>query len=196
MRTLPEGLSWLCEKTWEQVSREERYFCAELFFVIQKDNRRFVQFLREKAHWPIPEKKRPIPEMNWNPAYEVSFYRDIAKARKDSENPFTQQRSFQQHAFDLALFSNEAIILIEAKAHQRFTGRQLKWLDSDRENVRKLTKVEEIFLVGLISSKYWPEPPTRKHFDLIIRWRDLACWYGDDARAKPIFSRADVIFDD
>ena len=191
MRTLPEGLSWLCEKTWEQVTREERYFCAELFFVIQKDNRRFVQFLREKAHWPIPEMKRPIPEMNWNPAYEVSFYRDYDSMKDKPKGKFSHWRTF-----DLALFSNEAIILIEAKAHQGFNGEQLDELVSDRKNVRKLTKVEEIFLVGLVSSKYKPRATTCERFDLIIRWRDLACWYGDDARAKQIFSRADAIYND
>lgn len=200
MRTLHEArdLSWLCGKTWGQVTREERYFCAELFFVIRedirKDNHRFVQFLNRENHWK--KAHRPIPKMNWDPAYEVCFYRDIARhyysiGKDKPKGDFSQKRTF-----DLALFSNEAIILIEAKAHQGYTTDQLGWLDCDYKNVRKWVKVREemIFRVGLISSKYRPVCDTQKHFDLIITWSGLACLYGDDARAKQIFSRADEIY--
>ena len=44
------GLDWLeNRKTWAQVTREERFFCAELFFVIRQDVRRFVEFLNASA---------------------------------------------------------------------------------------------------------------------------------------------------
>ncbi len=195
------GPCWLNEKTWGQVTREERYFCAELFSVIRQDFRRFVKFLNlpdhkvgktnRTMHWPILE-----TETNWDPAYEICFYRDIGFYRNSGKNGTIPAGEFsQKRTFDLALFSNEAIILIEAKVHQGFDGKQLGHLNSDRRNVSKWTKVpeEKIFLVGLISSEYHPRCKTQKHFDLIITWSGLACWYGDDHRAKQIFSRANSV---
>lgn len=174
------GLSWLDGKTWEQVTREERYFCAELFFAIRQDAdaRRFVQFLNGEA-------QRPIQGENWNPAYEVCFYRDIGKPK------FSRKRTF-----DLALFSDDAIILIEAKAHQPFKRKQLKRLDGDRKKVAECTGVSEerIFLVGLVSSKYSPGTETQIHFDLMTTWRDLASRFADNDRSKRIFSRTDEIY--
>ena len=159
--TEASGLCWLGGETWGQVTREERYFCAELFSVIRQDFRRFVKFLNlpdhkvgktnRTMHWPIPE-----TETNWDPAYEICFYRDIGFYRKPCGNGTIPADNFsQKRTFDLALFSNEAIILIEAKVHQGFGGKQLGDLKSDRKNVSKLTKVpeEKIFLVGLISSE-------------------------------------------
>lgn len=174
----PSGLSWLGGKTWGQVTREERHFCAELFYAIRQDDGRFVRLLNSKAG-------RPIPETNWEPAYEICFYRDIGKPE------FSQKRTF-----DLALFSDDAIILIEAKAHQGFDGDQLKRLDLDRKNVAECTGVSEemIFLVGIISSKYNPRPKTQEHFDLMTTWRDLASCYADNDRVKRICCRADEIY--
>ena len=190
------GLCWLKGKTWRQVTREERYFCAELFSVIRQDFRGFVQFLNKESHWVGEGNTRPNPETNWDPAYEICFYRDIGFYRDSGKNGTELDGKFsRKRTFDLALFSNKAIILIEAKVHQGFDGKQLGYLKSDRENVSKWTNVpkEMIFLVGLISSEYHPRCKTQKHFDLIITWSGLACWYGDDHRAKQIFSRANSV---
>ena len=187
MMSKTNRLSWLCGKTWEQVTREERYFCAELFHAIRQDACQFVKFLNDKAERPgkekRPEQGKDIPEKeNWKAAYEICFYRDIRKwaERKGESKPkFSPKRTF-----DLALFSDDAIILIEAKAHQPFEGKQLKQLDGDRKNVAACTGVSEemIFLVGLVSCKYRPMPKTKERFDRMTRWSHLASFYADNDR--------------
>ena len=35
----------LLGKPWAEITREERYFCAELFFEVRKDIKKFIRFL-------------------------------------------------------------------------------------------------------------------------------------------------------
>lgn len=197
------GLDWLeNRKTWAQVTREERFFCAELFFVIRQDVRRFVEFLNASARTSRVRKWAKLdPEVAWEPAYEACFYRDL---KHDSRRIWVmgeESRSLLKRTFDLALFSSEAIILIEAKSHQGFDNKQLESIDDDRKNVARWThktdgRSPKFLVVGLASSKYTPKSETRNHFDLMVAWNDLACLYGDDDRARRLFCRANDIYGD
>ena len=177
------GLAWLGGKAWEDVTREERFFCAELFSVVREDVRGFVRFLNGKG-LGLQE------DANWELAYEVCFYRDFA-VHRDTKNDYSGHRTL-----DLALFSDKEIVLIEAKAQQPFDGNQLRDLVCDRGKIGKLTSVQsgDMHLVGLKSSHYDPAEATRKHFNLVITWCDLASWYSSNERAKRIFRRADGIY--
>ena len=199
-KRMKQGLKWLQGETWSKITREERYFCAELFAVIQDDVCKFVDFLNRKGQW-IRTGMSPIPRaFHWEPAYEACFYRDVAKqrgrARGRRPRRCAPSRADQKRTFDLALFSNEAIVLIEAKAQQGFLQEQLNSLDEDRDNIAKWTGIEKrkVHVVGLISSEYQPKRTTRKHFDLMTTWRDLACCYSDNVRAREIFCRADKLY--
>ena len=198
------GLDWLEDgKTWAQVTREERFFCAELFFSIRQDVRRFIRFLNASARtvgagkWAVLD-----PEIDYEPTYEACFYRDLKH-----QDPRiwlvgeVESRRLLKRTFDLALFSNEAIILVEAKAHQSFDTKQLKSIDDDRTSIagfvqRRTRRNVKLLVVGLTSSKYTPKPDTRSHFDLMVTWGDLVRLYGDDDRASRIFQRANDIYGD
>jgi len=39
------GLSYLKNKNWSEITREERYFCAELYFAIKGNETDFVKWL-------------------------------------------------------------------------------------------------------------------------------------------------------
>ena len=196
------GLSWLGGKTWAQVTREERFFCAELFFVIRKDVCRFVRFLNQGCHWVegkrTDERANLIANNNdWDAAYEACFYRDIEHHRRtDGRTTRKLGRDYQKRTFDLALFSNDVVILIEAKAQQGFKNKQLKSMCSDRRKVGEWTGNAGVFLVGLISSEYSPFPETQGKFDLMITWNSLSRLYGDDEGARRIFDRANEIYRD
>jgi hypothetical protein len=57
-------------KTWDQVTREERFFCAELY-------------LKFKENWmPFLEKYKINAENEYEIGYEVCFYRDILREYK------------------------------------------------------------------------------------------------------------------
>ena len=112
---MSSGLSWLDGKSWWETSRDERYFCAELFFLARQDLPAFVRHLNNKHAADMD------PNANWELAYEAVFYRDVWHARGGEGMPFSYKRTF-----DLALFSDEDILIIEAKAQQGFKGDQLE----------------------------------------------------------------------
>lgn len=182
------GLSWLEGRTWAEVTREERFFCAELFFVIRQDVPAFVQFLDQEEHW-VKRTGRGVNSLeinaNWDPAYEACFYRDMGRLDVS-----------RKRTFDLALFSDKTIILIEAKAHQGFDNKQLKSMARDRDEVAKLTGHAEVLVAGIMSSGYKPKPETRTQFDLVVTWNDLARRYGTNEPVKRAFDRADGVYGD
>lgn len=119
-------------KTWLEITREERYFCAELFFEIRKDINKFIWFLNEQTELNLNE------DQNWEIGYEVCFYRDLlySKKIKVRETLFPAKRTF-----DLCLFSKSQMIIIEAKAQEKFEEEQLSELLKDIVRVNALLKL-------------------------------------------------------
>jgi hypothetical protein len=174
------GLSWLNGKNWWELSRDERYFCAELFHRIREDIGRFVEYLN-RAH-----EADLTPSSNWQVVYEACFYRDFWHAGDRDEPLFSPKRTF-----DLALFSDDDILLIEAKAQQAFNPAQLALFARDAEQVQKQTGVRRVRLAGLASSLYQPSSSVLAKFSgPYITWKDLAALYAND----PKLHRADAIF--
>ena len=183
-----DELRWLNEKHWSEVTREERYFCAELYFAIKCDTETFVCFLRKIYNKSI------APHSAWQVGFEVCFYRDWMHMNRNLERRTTDKLS-QKRTFDLALFSDSQILIIEAKAHQRFKGKELANIRKDRKLVQCCTGVPEVHTAAIISSRYSPTKSTVANFSLtpFICWKQLAEIYGQKAE---IFRRADSIYND
>jgi len=167
-----KGISYFQNKTWnENISRTEILFCAELYFLL-KEQESLSKFI---------EKFELEPE-NYDVGYEVSFYRDLSK-----EN--------NHRAFDLALFSEKHIYIIEAKAQQNFDNKQLGYFEDDKKKILETLKkinpnIEiDIHLLALISSNYTPKPETMSIFEKTITWKKVYELYG-----KEIFKRANEIY--
>ena len=95
--------------------------------------------------------------------------------------------------FDLAFFSEKAILILEAKAQQGLKGKQLEGLQRDLEWVQDLTQVDNVWVYGLVSSRYNPRPKTRALFDgPLLTWFDLAQKYDGDE----VLERADALYGD
>jgi len=176
-------ISYFQNKTWnEEVSRTEKMFCAELFFLLkEKDN--LLEFI----------KKFKLKQGCYDVGYEVAFYRDLLKI-KEFANKIKDKYSLHR-AFDLALFSENDIYIIEAKAQDGFNNKQLGYFKKDEKKVLKMLKEinpkikVEIHLLALISSNYNLKQETRDKFENIITWRDVYELYGNE-----IFNRADGIY--
>ena len=173
-------ISYFQNKTWnEGISRTETLFCAELFFLLkEKDNlSKFIKTFKLKHG-------------DYDVGYEVSFYRDLLKGYADKiKGKYSRHRTF-----DLALFSENDIYIIEAKAQDSFKNKQLDDFKKDKKEVSKIleeinpkTKVE-VHLLALISSNHNPRPETRGKFEKIIYWKEIYELYGNK-----IFNRADGI---
>ena len=182
------GLDWLAKRQWWEVTREERYFCAELYGCVQRDIHCFISFLQRNCR-PVIGSRR-----NWEIAYEVCFYRDWLHAQRNAPKELYRELS-RKRTFDLALFSDSEIVIFETKAHQCFASKQLKTLPTDRERVVQCTGIKSVHTAGIISSLYRPRASTLEAFTLqpLITWEELARLYGDQTA---VFERADAIYGD
>jgi len=179
---------------WSQITREERYFCAHLFFLIRNDLRKFLEWFEENKYNGMDLNKR------WEIGYEVCFYRDYRKAQnKDIHGSgFSQKRTF-----DLALFADDELIIFEAKVHEDFDNKQVKVFSNDMIKIPELLeKPINIRIYALAASSYFAnsnefkawdkrnvdKPGEYKCFDGNLTWKELADFYQDDILYREVHS--------
>jgi len=177
-------------KKWEEITREERYFCAELFYEIKNDLQKDKEFLK---HLKKEGLKIDLAQ-EWDVGFEVCFYRDFLwnpKVSGGRESGFSLKRTF-----DLVLFSESAFIIIEAKAFEGFVNKQLSSFDEDRNDVRKAIelmgkKSPQIYILALASSNYIKnmKEDTKKHFDLVIGWDEMTRLFKNTVFQRANFER-------
>ncbi|MCP4121026.1 MAG: hypothetical protein GY751_04675 [Bacteroidetes bacterium] len=200
-------------RNWDRITREERVFCFELFneirkgdlekntalFNLLKKKYNVSKFQKENSQNILPKEKldlwSKLKPGDFQVGVEVCFFRDLLKWNdghvKDSE--YSQKRTF-----DLALFSEKAIIIIEAKANQGFEKTQLDDIENDEKKISNLFKelefsIPSVFSIALYSSKYKPIPKTKAYFHSCITWEEISGIYKS---SKPIFDRANEIYGD
>lgn len=196
--------TWLPEGEWNKQTREERQFCADLYCHLRcrPDNlKRFVRLINSDAK-KCTDLWIPLDEnADWEIGVEVAFYRDWKQLKSEGS-------SFRK--FDIALFSEEYLVIIEAKAHSVFERSsncvhmppngtpnpeecELCQFDQDREKISKKLSNVDVRVIGLCSSKYLNSTrrqiPICKSFDAIITWKELYEEFKDSS-----FERADSIY--
>ena len=180
------GFEYLNGNRWTQITRDERFFCQRLYELVNaKPIKKFVQYLSERLELNLSNSGE------WEIGYEVCFYRDLWQQRGRKDKLFSPKRTF-----DLCLFGESAIIIIEAKAAGGFDSDQNEVFKRDIEEVRRLTKVDNVQLIGLCSSKYKMDESAISTFgNRIIRWIDLADLFDNDEilkRADDIYEKSEV----
>lgn len=183
---------------WQEITRDERYFCAELYFLVRDDLIKFINVLNKHGHWN--NNLSIDPDKVWQLGYEVSFYRDMHNLYKMDIGKFSYHR-----AFDLCLFSKDEIFIIEAKAHGGFETGQNKSFFQDKTDIPQMLqnmptpfeiKEGNVYIIALASSQYFDnkEKYGRDDFlenvDAYISWNTIAGLYGD----HPMLKRADYIY--
>jgi hypothetical protein len=179
------GISYLGGKTWNEITREERMFCARLYQCGQSNSRKFARWVVNTAHLAIDT------DDNWELGYEVCFYRDLLYSRGHSVR---RAGLPAKRTFDLCLFSQRSIIVIEAKAFQCFETDQAFHVARDRSLIRSIVGDVNVQLVAL-------GPSSRLHHAMwLTRGKALEPFHGfltwQQAHAQycdPIFERADRI---
>jgi hypothetical protein len=183
--------TYLLNKDWTEITREERYFTAVLFESLRKDIKPFLSLLKRKGINVEPE----TPE-KYEPAFEICFYRDLLfaydKGIRSSLYPV-------KRTFDLAIFSENHIILFEAKANQSFSTKQLDDFKKDKRLITQLLhelgkECPKIDLVVIFSDKYTPTDETLPKDDFSrIKWSEIAEKYNDNQaqflHAKDIYGQ-------
>jgi hypothetical protein len=177
------GLRYFAGKSWSEITREERVFCLHLYLRARDFGpNRFVQYFND--HLGL----RANPDANWEIAYEVCLYRDLWHHRGRQGSLFSPKRTF-----DLCLFSDDHIIVIEAKAQQPFDDEQVRVFARDKAQIVRETGVARASLLGVGSSRCAIPATIQASFDApIMTWRELARVFDDDA----ILYRADDVYEE
>lgn len=177
---MEKGFSYLGGKTWNQITRDERTFCADLYMVLQNKDK-----LRSFTDWLI--KQCDLGSMDTENeieiGFEVTFLRDVlfeyelsvgqkVPGKKRIKGPL-------KRTLDLAIFLPNDIIIIEAKAAESLTTKQMKDFEKDESSIRALMNAlkresPNVHLVGLVSPEYTPSKETLNRFkNRIFTWQQI-----------------------
>ena len=141
------GFSYLQNKNWLEITREERLYCAFLYWDIKDREKNFISWLDDNHGLQLDS------DAGWEIGYEVCFYRDLLKSRGESVNPIQYS---SKRTFDLCLFSEEAMVIIEAKVRQMFKESQIRAFQKDRDDIPKIVdKKIDTKIIALASSRYY-----------------------------------------
>jgi len=163
---------------WSSISREERFFCSHLYHNILGKEKDFIKWLNENSK---PEGNLKINgNKKWEIGYEVCFYRDFIKANEKTIKAYNLKNNTNyppKRTFDLCLFSEDEIIIIEAKVQQGFSIKQMEEIAQDDKLVSELVKTIMKKDIGvktilLYSSIYKPREDVIKNYPFFT-WNDL-----------------------
>ena len=181
------GLTYFSGSTWAAISREERFYCAILYWHIRQNPASFLQWLSSVTHLALD------PTAFWEAGYEVCFYRDYLKSRNRSvrESIYSEKRTF-----DLCLFSDSDIVIVEAKVYEPFKVDQCRVFGGDIQAVKAVLEHDvRVHLLALASSKYlnnyktYGRQSTLEVFHDRISWKMLSEHF-----AEPLFKQADDLY--
>lgn len=194
------GQPYLNGLPWSDWSRDERFFCGALYGHISQNPTDFADWLIDHLS-EHPGTGRPAVSGiskggRWDAGYEVCFYRDYLWQQRQSARA---QGLSAKRTFDLCLFGERDIVVIEAKVCEPFSAAQNKAFEDDFQSMGKLPGMAGIrlHLVALASSRYFSN--ARKHglagtLDVFqnqhISWADVATKYHSD----PLLQRADALY--
>jgi hypothetical protein len=183
--------SYLGGLKWAAVTRDERFFCQRLFTLADRDPQKFVGILNDcSSGLGLPT------GCEWEVGFEVCFFRDMRHHRGaawDSNHFYSPKRTF-----DLCLFSDKHIVVIEAKAQQSFES-DIPQLDGFADEVKSIQGIVgsdvEVSILTLASSLYLTEKVKGSLKSKLgtepVTWKALSQAYNDDL----VLLRADEVFE-
>ena len=189
------SLDWLEISNWYKVTREERHFCAHLYECIRQNPSVFIELLNKRNLLKNCTTKQTSLSLNpcayVDAGFEVAFYRDLEKKKIKIPSSASIRRKF-----DLALFFKDQLVIIEAKAQQRFDKkRDLEKLSCDHAYMKELFPDIPTVFVGISSSKWFyskrKEICVESHFNGFLTWGVLA---EEFPAHKHVFQRANCVY--
>lgn len=186
-------IDYLNEQSWTEWSREERLFCAVLYEYARKNPQLFAKLVISTAKLVDVQ-----IEGTWDVGYEVCFYRDYFKRRKDGDPAIESAREGKypfKRTFDLCLFGERTIIIIEAKVCEGFSGSQNEAFRQDIAYIRQALRRPElpVYVIALAPGPYLASP--RNQLDSLfagkLTWHEAAAFVAANYGRERILERAD-----
>ena len=203
------------KESWLDISREERLFCAHLYEFLRKKGNcgKFIDSLdvasKDVTSGEVEVSQDTLRKDNYEVGYEVCFYRDLAHAHGKSDL-ISRESGLKTRAFDLCLFGQKHMVIVEAKAHSSFNSEQLEWLGCEKKKIKRLfeelgvaSQDVEIVVVCLASSiLFCGEHPKQKehtqkvkdHCDFLTTWKSLSQINNNDPEFSRVMKRADCCY--
>lgn len=175
------GISYLQNRPWSSWTRDERFFCSVLYSYAAKDPDAF-------AAWLIAAAKLSARRGGeWELGYEVCFYRDFFWHQERGTARASGLPA--KRTFDLCLFGERDIIIVEAKVCEPFDATQNAEFAKDRVRIGAHPDLKDlnVHLVALASSRYFGRairPTTLAMFDGRVTWSAAATKFGDRLLAQ------------
>ena len=177
------AIAYLDNKAWWKWSRDERMYCAVLWEHGRAEPGKFARWLNKEAKLGIDTAG------SWDLAYEVVFYRDFLWQKKRSA---TKENFHPKRTFDLCLFGEKHLVIIEAKMCGGFQPEQVKIFKNDKKDLKRAMKknAPSIHIVGLACSEYWRNLDkygskiTKDFFKHRITWKEVDNQYPDKILAE------------
>lgn len=218
---------YLKNNNWSDITRDERTFCLYLFSAFQNDPDKFAKLIQNSASpYAGFNNSLTLEGQNWELGYEVCFYRDLlfeyGKGIRSEVTKIQKQTGIKnankliKRTFDLCLFSEKEIVIIEAKSYESFNTSQLIDFKYDKFYINEIfgylgiTNPPKIYFVILASSHYYESTSftqlkgigkelliKAKIADSLISWKQIAeSSYLEEAYAKvkQMLFRADKIY--
>ena len=129
-------------------------------------------------------------------SFEFCLFRDCFVHFRKNHHPSQEKQTFD----NVFLLQGGTLILVEGKAHQTFSTKQVRNLMKAKADILadsiefKGQKIRDVKLIGLHSSKYTPKNrEVLDAFDAKLTWSELAKLYPSPEWP---FQRADEIYND
>lgn len=199
------AIPYLESSAWDQWTRDERFFCSALYWSARERGvAEFVKWIVESASLEVSMSG------DWDMGFEVVFYRDFL-ARKGKSAKLLGYSP--KRTFDLCLFGEKSIIIIEAKVDSAFDFNQVGSCRQDKIAIPKILKENfsesaidfPVYLIALVSSKYKKNHDTYGKtdcngdstlgvFDGIVTWEEVSKFFRHDEGIQKLLMRADGIY--
>lgn len=189
---------WLENNPWGNFTREERQFCADLYCLLRSDQEnltKLVGLINDKATQRNGSAAEPFINKlkggdRWEIGVEVAFFRDYSHFFQIKDDKFGSKH----RKFDMALFSNDQFIIIEAKAQGRFKKEDLSTLQKNKELLKNKFKDVQIHSV-LLCSSIWKHRGDwiYSYCDSKITWDQLSQLFKNTPFCQS-FKRADDVY--
>lgn len=180
------SISYLAGRPWSGISREERFYCARLFERASSKPAEFAAWIASTSGLHLPA------EGGWDIGFEVCFYRDIMVSRgRSATDHFPIKRTF-----DLCLFHEHTILIVEAKVCERFKSKQMRDIASDFDLVPEAVGRDiNVQCLALASSRYFGNHARHGNQRMLslfhgrITWAQVGAFFDD-----PLLLRADQLY--
>lgn len=185
---------YLDNKRWNDITREERVFTAELYFCARENPKPLIKLfgLTDSKHYEV--------------GFEVCLYRDLLFYHNKKSNnrikTVKEEGLPPKRTFDLVLMAEDEFVIIEAKAAQNFSKTDRDHYLADRDYIKQVFELcygkklgdDVVKICGICSTNNGKMERDKGFFEggggKLVTWKDVKTIY---PKSEDLFMRANKV---